>query len=609
MGKKPKLSKKELKKLEKKAIAKAEKKAAAKAAKKREEHAAGQKKAKVKSAHRPTESAASASGAVDDSSERHPHLQHLDRIGELTSTVADPTQSKKVRKAAREELDKLRAEGEEINAKKAGKKDAEPEKTIEQQDAEMKERIAERRAKRGPDAPGSPERLRAMQAEVAARQGIAGPEDSAAERAARASKITLGDVTPVAVAATHTEAEIAIAAGGGSDDETQGDKVREESLAIAAAAGLTPVDNPVENFTFAKPSEAPLVDFEVNGNGQYKVKRLSDGKLVGFTRTTTYIDNLEDKSALTKWKMRMLLEGVAAAEEPGSREGVTSQIRELAHRRDMAIAKARKQDRKGKLEHGQLGALVDSAWSDFKKAMDTLADEVFELGGGREAATKGTDIHALTELHDAEGIDAVQEKLEAGEITPSDFADVEAYRYALQTLGLKPVMREQVIVNDDLQVAGRLDAIYLAKLPEIRDPKTGEVLRVADTRAKRYVGDVKTGRVDYGQGKMAQQLRMYADSKTYDLNTHERGSHGANRSVGLIIHLPAGSGKAEVIPVLLDIGARGNKLSGEVRSFRSEGRKALIPVDLVEIARAAAEAEEQEKAESEQDPGAESGEE
>jgi hypothetical protein len=610
MGKKPKLSKKELRKIEKKAIAKAEKKAAAKAEKKRDEHAKGMKKAKTKGADRPTESAASATGAVDESAERHPHLQHLDRVAEL-QLLLDPDQPAKVRKAAQKELDQLRAEGEAINAKKAGKTKPEAEKTLEEQDAEMKARIAERRAGRGPDTPGSPERLRAMQAEVAARQGIPGPDDSAAERAARASKITLGDVTPAAVdayMATGAPERYADAEAAHEADEAA-EQEREKTLAIASEAGLEPVstggDNPVENFTFAKPSEAPLVDFEVNGNGQYKVKRLSDGKIVGFTRTTTYIDNLEDKSALTKWKMRMLLEGVAAAEEPGEREGVTAQIRELAHRRDVAIAKARKKDRKGDLQVGQLGALVDGAWGAFKKAMDALADEVFELGGGREAATKGTDIHALTELYDSEGIDAVQELLEEGEITPADFADVEAYAYACQTLGLKVVAIEQVIVNDDLQVAGRLDRIYLAKLPEIRDPKTGEVLRVADARAKRYVGDVKTGRVDYGQGKMAQQLRMYADSKAYDLNTHERSSHGANRSLGLIIHLPAGSGKAEVLPVFLDIGARGNKLSGEVRSFRNEGKKAIVPVDLAEVAQKAATEAAAEREESEQDPGAE----
>lgn len=572
--KKPKLSKKELRKLEEKALRKAEKKAAEKATKKREAMKKATKKGKVDSAARPTESATdSATGA--DSTERHPHLQHLDRVGELTAILNDPTAKKKARAAAEAELAELRAAGEEINAK-------EP-KTIAEQDAEMKARIQAKRAQReaaGASVPGSVERLRKMQQDVADRQGIPGPTEVEAERAEKAKKITLADVTPDAPEPLAEE----LVDGGGVVTDT-GAAVEEAIAEATAAQASTPVESAVE---FAKPSEAPKVDFEVNGNGQYKVKRPSDGRMVGYTRTTTYIDCLEDKTTLTKWKMRMLLEGVAAAEEPGEREGVTSKIRELAHRRDVAITKARKQDRKGKLQPGQLAMLVDGAWGDFKKAMDALADEVFELGGGREAATKGTDIHALCELYDAEGMDAVQEKLDAGEITPADFADVEAYADACRRLGLKVVASEQVIVNDDLKVAGRLDRIYLAKLPEIRDPKTGEVLREADTRAKRYVGDLKTGRVDYGQAKIAQQIRMYAESSAYDLDTHERSSHGANRTVGLLIHLPAGAAKATVHIVDLATGGRGNKLAGEVRAFRSEGKKAInLGIDLLEIAAAA----------------------
>jgi len=594
MGKKdqPKLSKKELKK----ALAKAEKKAEKKAAAKREAAAKGMKKGKVRSAEHPTESAASESGAAEESSERHPHLLHLDRVGELTALL-DPDQPKKVRDAAQKELDALRAEGEKINAEKPKKK-SKP--TEAEQDADLKARIAEARGE--DDKPGSTKRLREQQARVAAgrvKLETGDTEDSAAERAARASKLTLADVTP----------EVATTAA-----EQDGDDERAAIEAIGEAAGLEPVstdvEKPVESaqvFTFAKPSEAPLVDFEQNGLGQYKVKRPSDGKLVGYVRTTTYIDNLEDKSALTKWKMRMLLEGAAAdllaTQHDPEHEALLMRVNDLAHRRDMTIAKARKQDRKGKLDHGQLGTIVDGAWGDFKKAMDKIADDLFELGGGREKATKGTDIHALCDLYDTEGMDAVQDLLDAEEITPADFADVEAYAHACKVLGLKVVNTEQVIVNDDLGVAGRLDRVYLAKLPEIVDPKSGEVIRVADARAKRYVGDIKTGRIDYGQGKISQQIRMYADSQCYDLNTHERTSHGANRQLGLVIHLPAGSGKAEIRPVLLDIGSRGNKLSGEVRAFRSEGRKAIVGVDLIETTKAAAAAAEREEAESMEDPG------
>lgn len=564
--KKPKLSKKELRKLEEKAARKAEKKAAAKAAEKRDKMKKASKKAKVKGSADPTESAASATGAVD-TSEQHPHLQHLDRVGTLNLVANDKSEQKTVRQAAKAELAKLRAAGEEINAKKA-----EPEKTLEQQDAEMKARIAAKRAAEGTDKKAS---LRKLQQYVADANAWKGPDDVAADRAADGpvdfSKLTLADVTPEAepVAASYADAEAAHDA-----DET-----------AEREAESTPVETVVENF--AMPSEAPKVDFEENGNRQYLVKRPSDGKMVGYTRTTTYIKVLEDTTMLTKWKMRILLEGVAAVETPDADgkmdEPVTARVRDLLHNRDVAIAKARKADRKGKLHPGQLAVLVDGAWGDFKKAVDKLAEEVFEIGGGHEAATKGTDIHALCDIADTEGIDAVGEKLQAGEITPADLADVEAYVAATKRLGLKVMAQEQVIVNDELKVAGRLDRVFLAKLPAIIDPKTGEEVRPADTRAKRYIGDLKTGRIDYGAGKIAQQLRMYAASKAYDLNTHERSSHGANPTTGIVIHLPAGSATVSIQLVDLGIGQRGNKLAGEVRAFRNEGRKAISPVNLLDM--------------------------
>lgn len=320
---------------------------------------------------------------------------------------------------------------------------------------------------------------------------------------------------------------------------------------------------------FAMPSDVPLVDFETNGNGQYKIKRPSDGKIVGYTRATTYINNLEDQSALTKWKMRMLLEGVAINDTPTERgdyagDPVVAVMRDLIHRRDMAIAKARKQDRKGKLDHGELATYVNGAWAEFKKAVNELAEELLETGGVHEKANKGTDIHALCEVYDREGIDAVGDMLTEGKITPADLADVEAYADAIKRAGIV-IDRdniEQVIVNHELKVAGRLDRTGLVKFPGAQ-------------RAVRCVIDIKTGRIDLGAGKIAQQLELYAGAEGYDLNTHETRDLKLSRTKAVVVHLPAGTGTATVHPVDLSLGRRGNKLSGEVRAWRNEGKKAI----------------------------------
>ena len=374
-------------------------------------------------------------------------------------------------------------------------------------------------------------------------------------------------------------------------EEVETEQGRVFTAGESVATDAAPV---VQTDDFAKPSEGldARPDFETNGLNQYKVKRPSDGKMVGYTRVTTYISCLEDTSKITEWKLRILLEGVATAEEFGERgESPTARVRELAHIRDVAIAKARKADRKGKLNVGDLAALTERAWSDFKKEMNALADELFEIGGGRERATKGTDIHALTEIHDEKGIDAVGELLTEGKITPADMADVEAYREAIAKLGAKIVEQERVIVNDDLKVAGRLDRVVMVKLPEIRNPKTGEVIRPAEARARRRVLDIKTGStLDFSRGKIAQQIEMYAGATGYDLETHEREDLKLDRTLGLVLHLPAGSGKATVHIVDLVLGRKGNRLAGDVRAWRNEGKRAIDPsVDVLAMIEGSAE--------------------
>lgn len=574
-----KLSKKELRKLAEKAERKAAEK---KAAKKRAKNA----KAETVT---PDEVGQDVAESKKKGKKKHPHLEHLDRVGELTAIVNDPDAKKKARKAAEAELAKLREEGQaRIDAKDAERT---AEQTTEEIDAAIRERLSAKRAARADenaaDKPGSPERLRQLQQDVADANDWKGPREVEADRAA-AEQVDEVAEKRAKKAAKKTVEEVGAAIVAGDVEAAQ----------EAAEQGVAEVKAALEgDEEFGKPSESPKRwEDDTNGNGQYKVARPTDGKVVGYTRVTTYIDALEDKTMLTKWKMRVLLEGVAAAEElaataeKGQRiDSPTATIRDLAHRRDVAIAKARKADRKGKLVPGQLATITEGAWSDFKRAMDQLADELFEIGGGREKATKGTDLHALVDLYDSEGIDAVGAKLEAGEITPSDLADVEAYARATKALGLKVVAAEQVVVNDELKVAGRLDRVFLAKLPAIHDPKTGEEIRPADTRAKRYVGDLKTGNVEYSIGKIAQQIRAYAEGQAYDPETHERTSHGANRTTGILIHLPAGSAKATIHVVDLGVGGQGNKIVGEVRAFRNSGKKAIdTKIDLVELATATA---------------------
>jgi hypothetical protein len=298
------------------------------------------------------------------------------------------------------------------------------------------------------------------------------------------------------------------------------------------------------------------------------VKRPSDGKVVGYTRVTTYIDCLEDKRALHDWTKRLLLEGVALHDTDGQTgdetlpEPVVARVRQLVHVRDVAIAKARKKDKKGKLDVGDLARLTDRAWGDFKKALNALAEELEELGGRNEKAQKGTDLHALCELYDREGIDAVGQLLTDGKISPADLRDVEAYAEAMRRAGIKVLDIERVVVNDELKVGGRLDRVVMGRLPGAQ-------------RATRMVGDIKTGRLDFGAGKIAQQLEMYASSVGYDLDTDERTDLKLSRTKAVLIHLPAGTGECHIYVVDLGLGRKGNGLAGQVRAWRNEGKRAI----------------------------------
>jgi hypothetical protein len=357
-------------------------------------------------------------------------------------------------------------------------------------------------------------------------------------------------------------------------EEVETERGRVFAVGEQVDAGEPPAEpisaHPADDRGFAIPSEAALVDFEVNGNGQYKVKRPGDGKYVGYTRVTTFIGTNEDRTLIEKWKARILLEGVAINDTPDERgtlpsDPVVAQVRDLIHRRDLAIAKARKADRKGKLVPGQYGTLVDAAWSDFRKSLDALGESLLELGGAHEKAAKGTQLHELFELYDREGIDAVGELVLRGEITNADLADVEAYGRALEAAGIKvlPEYIECPVVIHEEKIAGRLDRIVMARMP-------------GSGRAAKYVLDVKSGRIDLGAGKIAQQLEKYSKGTPYNLETGETlAPHGASRTKALVLHITPGSGEARIHPVDLSIGRVGNDLSAKVRAFRNDGKRAI----------------------------------
>lgn len=514
---------------------------------------------------------------------KHPHLEHLDHVGELAKVANDKSASKADRKAAKAKLAEFAddthkrtaelvvgvaevyAEHDDLEPDLEAKADAEdearqPDPVVESTEV-IKARVAAKRKAREGGAIGLAANDDAREGESEAeyqwrkkdeRDMLADEARNAEHNAAAAA--ALAEVTGkpatkrrakpvVEEVATENGREFAV----GQDDEP-------------VEAAPEPVDE------FAKPSDAPP-EMIVDHLNRYKITG-PDGKAKALARVTTFIDCLEDKSALDKWKLRTLLEGVALNEvEVGAGDGKAERYLSLVaasvHERDVKVAKARKADRKGKLEPGELGDVIDAADKAFKAALNKIADDALELGGVHEKANKGTDIHALCELYDAEGIEAIVAKCEAGSCTPADLADVRAYAETMARLGIKFVASELVVVNETVGYAGRLDRIVLHKAP-------------GALRAARMVTDIKTGRIDYGVGKLAMQLSAYANGEGYDPAAPEvRVDLKLSKKWGLVIHLPQGKAECHVYFVDLAVGAEGNKLAAQVRSFRNTGKKAL----------------------------------
>lgn len=254
-------------------------------------------------------------------------------------------------------------------------------------------------------------------------------------------------------------------------------------------------------------------------------------KKVSYTRVTTFIDVLEDKEILMHWKARMVLVGVA-------------------------------------LDGGFLKdvAAMNPEDPEDRKALDRRTEAAAELAGASKKADKGTELHALSEMADE------HEELPL-DITPEDWLDIHSYVQVTHPL-LKIVRMEQLVVNDEYKVAGTPDRVS-SPLPGVTlTAPNGYVFRVDEL----IITDLKTGRVDYGQLKMAMQLAIYSRSDVYDKESGGRIDKGpVNQDWGLIMHTAAGSGHTTLYWVDLQLGWRAVEVASMVREMRRQNRKALVP--------------------------------
>jgi hypothetical protein len=356
----------------------------------------------------------------------------------------------------------------------------------------------------------------------------------------------------------------------------------ETGRVFEAASATAPEESSVPERGFAIPSDAKP-EVEMGRNGYVVVQPGNVKKTLQYTRITTFIKLIEDKSNLEKWSKRKLLAGLVIDQTPDESGAVVDRlgkVRDLIHNRDVMVAKARKADRKGKLGVGELATLIDGAERTLREPLNAIVEELELLGGSKDAAQKGTDIHALTEIYDAEGIEPIAQLLADEKITPADFADLEAYGAAMQAAQIKVLETEVMVVNDEKRRAGRLDKVVMVRFPGF-------------VKSVRCVADVKTGSLEYGIS-VPMQLENYSSMEAYDPeNPTERRKLGLSPTRAVVIHLPQGKGECHIYPVDLATGRLGNRITQEAREYRNTAKKGIdFATDLATgIAYAKAEAE------------------
>jgi hypothetical protein len=148
-----------------------------------------------------------------------------------------------------------------------------------------------------------------------------------------------------------------------------------------------------------------------------------------------------------------------------------------------------------------------------------------------------------------------------------------AYARARDRHRLRFTDAEVFVVQDELKIGGTFDrrAIWPAHA------------EFCGCSADAVIFDLKTGRVDYGQGKICQQLGVYAHSQRYSPETGERSPLDVCQKYGLVMHLAQGTGEARLMTVDLVEGWRAVAVSASVREHRRISKGWLMDLDDVKL--------------------------
>lgn len=211
-----------------------------------------------------------------------------------------------------------------------------------------------------------------------------------------------------------------------------------------------------------------------DGKGRPLIVPRQGGKPRAVTRTTTFID-MEDKTGLSNWRITLLLKHLAAADPDGK----------YLSRVESVMGKP-----------GEWNALL------------AIAEEIHDAAGGNDKARRGDRFHEMTEY------------IDRGEPIPDTYDPAEVAlmgEYLLKTLDLEMREAERFCVNEEFNTGGTPDrTIYYAGPGPIK-LEDGTQERIEGL----FIGDLKTGNLDYLKVKTSMQMRDYADSWWYDFTVFD----------------------------------------------------------------------------------------
>lgn len=282
-------------------------------------------------------------------------------------------------------------------------------------------------------------------------------------------------------------------------------------------------------------------DFQRDGRGRPKVWVPEKKGFRSYSRTTSFIDVLEDKKALGDWSTRMSLIG-AYIDAEGFFNGMESHVEKLKE---------------------------DPTDRDAKRALDRLAEKFKDTAGANVKRDKGSHIHALSEY-----IDQNLPFPEGMELTDADKLDIAEYVLMMDEVPITFTHVEKRTICDLIGTAGTPDRVGLYDGP---GPIEGEHLKA------HVICDLKTGTMEYGVLKMAMQLAIYSRSVFYDPETDERTPmpEDISTSWGLIFNLPSGTGEGSIHWIDLDVGWEAVLLAQRIRVARRKMKNLTVPFGTV----------------------------